>query len=142
MRNNRAPLLLMEQMVMVAVFAMAAALCLQAFVLSDGDSRRTEARDHAVVLVQTAAETIRGCGSDEALSQAAEILGCSYDGGVLRMSYDEDWEPGGSRYWLTARSVSSAVPGLEIVRVAVEDGETVLFEVETAWQVEVGSHGE
>ena len=34
--RSKAPLLLMEQMVMLLVFALAAALCLQAFVKSDG----------------------------------------------------------------------------------------------------------
>ena len=51
--KSKAPLLLMEQMVMLLVFALAAALCLQAFVKSDGLSRRSEARDRAMTL---------GCG--------------------------------------------------------------------------------
>ena len=32
MRHNKTPLLLMEQMIMLLVFALAAAICLQAFV--------------------------------------------------------------------------------------------------------------
>ena len=41
--KSRAPLALMEQTVMVLVFALAAALCLRAFVLADGISRQVEA---------------------------------------------------------------------------------------------------
>ena len=39
--KSRAPLALMEQMVMLLVFALAAALCLQAFVRSDNISRQS-----------------------------------------------------------------------------------------------------
>ena len=60
--KSKAPLLLMEQMVMLLVFALAAALCLQAFVKSDGLSGNSEARDRAVTLCQTAAETVRHSG--------------------------------------------------------------------------------
>ena len=38
--RSKAPLALMEQMVMVLVFALAAALCLQAFALADRISRQ------------------------------------------------------------------------------------------------------
>ena len=48
--RSKAPLILMEQMVMLLVFALAAALCLQAFVKSDELSARGEARDRAAVL--------------------------------------------------------------------------------------------
>ena len=47
--RSKAPLAMMEQMVMVLVFALAAALCLQAFVKSDRMSKEMEARDRAVV---------------------------------------------------------------------------------------------
>ena len=43
MTRSKAPLAMMEQMVMLLVFALAAALCLQAFVKSDGMSKRGEA---------------------------------------------------------------------------------------------------
>ena len=47
--RSKAPLILMEQMVMLLVFALAAALCLQAFVKSDALSSRGEARDRALL---------------------------------------------------------------------------------------------
>ena len=43
--RSKAPLVLMEQLVMVLVFALAAALCVQVFVLSDQTSRNYAARD-------------------------------------------------------------------------------------------------
>lgn len=57
--RSKAPLALMEQMVMLLVFALAAALCLQAFVKSDEISASCEARDRAMTLCQSAAEVIR-----------------------------------------------------------------------------------
>ena len=59
--RSKAPLVLMEQLVMVLVFALAAALCVQVFVLSDQTSRSHEARDRAVVAAQNAAENLKGC---------------------------------------------------------------------------------
>ena len=141
--RSKAPLLLMEQMIMLLVFALAAALCLQVFAKSDSDSKHTEARDHAVVLAQSAAETIRHCGGEasQALESAAAMLGAGWENGVLRADYDGDWKAGGSAYSLTAEGVDSGVPGLEAARVAVEAGETVLYEVEVTWQGEVNSRG-
>lgn len=54
--KSKAPLVMMEQMVMILVFALAAALCLQAFVLSDSLSQEGERRDKAVLLCQNLAE--------------------------------------------------------------------------------------
>ena len=54
--KSKAPLSLMEQLIMLLVFALAAALCLQVFVLSAQISRRCKATDHAVTAAQNAAE--------------------------------------------------------------------------------------
>ena len=71
--KSRAPLALMEQTVMVLVFALAAALCLRAFVLADGISRRVEATDRAVLWAESAADTLKARNGD--LAQAAAELG-------------------------------------------------------------------
>lgn len=95
--RSKAPLILMEQMVMLLVFALAAALCLQAFVKSDALSSRSEARDRAAALCQTAAETVRhyGGSAQNALSRAAEDLGAAYSEEFVTLSldYDENWNP-------------------------------------------------
>ena len=57
--RSKAPLALMEQMVMVLVFALAAALCLQAFALADRISRQNAERDQALVAAQNAAEQVK-----------------------------------------------------------------------------------
>ena len=149
--KSKAPLLLMEQMVMLLVFALAAALCLQAFVKSDSLSRRSEERDQAVILCQTAAETIRACRGSEgvstALGKAAEKLGYNIDHGILYQEFDEDWNPVDfGVYCLDAEGVPTEVSGLRAVHVAVMKGFNagqemeILFEIEIAWQEEVGGY--
>ncbi len=51
--KSKAPLVMMEQMVMILVFALAAALCLQAFVLSNSLSEQGQARDQALWPIMT-----------------------------------------------------------------------------------------
>ena len=71
MRRSRAPLALMELTVMLLVFALAAALCLQAFVVSSRQAAQSQARDTAVRLAQTAAETLKAAGGTEAEAESA-----------------------------------------------------------------------
>ena len=62
--RSKSPLALMEQLVMVLVFALAAALCLRVFVFSDQMSERSETVDWAVMVCQNAAETLKSVGSE------------------------------------------------------------------------------
>jgi len=73
--RSKAPLAMLEQLVMLLVFALAAALCLQAFVLADRISKDSALYDHAVLDVQQAAEAVKHCGGD--LQQAQQLLGGS-----------------------------------------------------------------
>ena len=142
--RSRAPLALMEQMVMLLVFSLAAALCLQAFVRSDNISRQSEARDRAAMLVQSAAEAIQSRGGDacDAFTEAAELLGGQYEQGLLWVDYDEEWNPGGDAYRLEAQGVLSENPALReaVVRVVDAQGKSV-FSIEIAWQGEVRGNG-
>lgn len=148
--RSKAPLSLMEQMIMLLVFALAAALCLQAFVKSDAVSRRDEARAQAVVRVQTAAEVLSSTGGD--FSRAAGVLGgtCGSEDS-LGMFFDEEYRqvpsmydmalPNGAwvrsaPYVLLAKRIDSGVPGLGKAEINVYDNINAeeLFRIETAWQ--------
>ena len=72
--KSKAPLALMEQLVMVLVFALAAALCVQAFFASDRMSRQGEARDRAVLLAQNTAEYLKEYGKEYGAEQTAQTL--------------------------------------------------------------------
>ena len=141
--RSKAPLILMEQMVMLLVFALAAALCLQAFVKSDALSKRAQARDQAVILCQSAAETVRSTGGD--FAAAAVLLDADqYDADSLMMDYAADWTAAGDtmRYTLGACRVETETPGLGEAEVWVRDeaAEEELFRIRVSWQ-EVSVHG-
>lgn len=73
--KNKTSLLLMEQMVMVLVFALVAALCLTVFVKADRISRDTVRRDEAVLLAQNAAQVLKATSGD--VEQAAATADAS-----------------------------------------------------------------
>ena len=133
--KSRAPLALMEQAVMVLVFALAAALCLRAFVLADGISRQVEATDRAVLWAESAADTLKARNGD--LAQAAAELGGNLDGQRWIIPLDETWQEtaGESAYTLTAQPIQSGQPllGRAQIDIAEKNGES-LFSLEVCWQ--------
>ena len=132
----RPPLALMEQLVMALVFALAAALCVQAFALSSRISRTGAARDRAVIEAQNAAERCKAEGFDAARLEG-QLTGRT-EQGVVYAHYDENWETVGYlaeyAYCLQVQNVP-AQPGIgkEEVRVSTADGE-ILSELFVAWQ--------
>lgn len=124
--KSKASLVLMEQLVMILVFALTACMCLNIFVQADRISRETGLRDRAVVLTQRGAETLKACEGD--LEAAAEILGGVSEDGVLTV------REGGLR--LEAERMPAELAGLgqaEVRAVEEETGE-ILFSVTAAWQ--------
>lgn len=135
--RSKAPLVLMEQLVMVLVFALAAALCVQVFVLSDQTSRSHEARDRAVVAAQNAAENLKGCGGDYAA--AAARCGGDWNGSMWGISYDEAWQvcsdQGQAAYHVLVTPAESGRDLLGQAQVTVYTAEgDVLFSIPVAWQ--------
>lgn len=110
--KHKTSLLLMEQLVMILVFAVAAALCLQIFSKSWDISEETARRDTAVILARNAAELLKATDGN---LQAAEAL--SRDG-----------------YRVTVVSLPASVPGLAQAEIAVTFEEKTLFSLETGWQ--------
>ena len=134
--KSKAPLTLMEQLVMMLVFALAAALCLQMFVLSGQMSRRLERQDHAVTLVQNAAETVKICGGDA--EEYTEILGAEEKDGMFAVGYDAEWNPVSADLaeyliTLTKTSAEDALLGTAEVAAVQADGEEI-FRVTVSWQ--------
>lgn len=135
--KSKAPLALMEQLVMVLVFALAAALCLQVFAFAQNTSQHHGAQDRAVAEAQRAAETLKACAGD--FGQAAERLEAQWEGGTLTLTLDDNWTPvaGGQAgaYQLTAREIDSgeALLGRAEVAVTTAQGD-LLFSLPVAWQ--------
>lgn len=123
--KSKAPLVMMEQLIMLLVFALAAALCLQAFVLADSQSKTTSRRDSAILEVQRTAETIKYCGGD--MEKAAGILGADLDEGTLSLGCED--------CSIYARSEDSGTNFLGSARVWAEDEKgQELLAVSVAWQ--------
>jgi len=133
--RSKVPLLLMEQMIMLLVFALAAALCVRAFVLADSRSLHNEARDRALTVAQNTAELYKSFRGD-AESVAARVGGSLQNEG-LSIAYDKDWQPTEreTAYLLTVTPLLDENPRLGKAELSVTDesGET-LITLPLAWQ--------
>ena len=125
--RNKAPLALLEQILMLLIFALAASLCLRAFLWSDDASRQSATRDEALVFAQRAAETVKAHGGD--FTAAAATLGGTVEDGALVVTCED--------YTLRAEKAAPA-PYLGRAQIAVEVAGDTLFTLPIAWQ-EVGS---
>ncbi len=134
--KSKALLPLMEQLTMVLVFALTAALCLQGLTLADRISRRQEDQKQAVIMVQNAAEMLKHTSGD--FVQSAGQLGGQWDGLGWNIPYDASWQPladsGNAVYLLNAVPVETDNPFLGSARIRVLREEEILFEITVSWQ--------
>ena len=152
--RSKTPLALMEQILMILVFALAAAVCLRMFVYADRLSRRNEAVSQAAVYAQNTAEMIKECG--EPLSEQLK----NEDGWVQKTGtwikcFDTDWQPikqeispsedkttaigETGEYQITVYEAESEIHGLLRAKIVVSWGNEELFQIPVAWQ-EVNRH--
>ena len=122
--RSKAPLALIEQAIMLLVFALAAALCLKAFVWADQQSEHVYAQDAALLQAQNAAETLKACNGD--FAQAASLYGGTWDGGVWIISDHEVC------IRVTPRESGQKYLGVAVVEVT-GGGET-LVQLPVSWQ--------
>ncbi len=137
MRRGKTALLLMEQLVMLLIFSLAATVCLQAFVYSHRLSLDVEAQDRAAELAQSVAETLRHTGGD--FPGAARSLDVEhFDEDSLRLELGADWAPaeGAARYVLGASRQESGLPGLGRGQVWLRDEaeDRELLRLDITWQ--------
>ena len=121
--KSKTPLVIMEQTIMILVFALAAAVCMQIFVHSNRLSRYNQQRDDAVVIAQNTAETLKRLG------------------GKLQtpLCYDQNGQPvtdqKDAAYWLNVIYTESGDPNLWTATVEVTgSGNIMLFELPVAGQ--------
>ena len=110
--KSKVSLQLMEQLIMILVFALAAALCLQVFAKAGEISRQTERYDRAVTLAVNAAEVLKATAGD---AEAAEAL--SREG-----------------YRVEVTEKPHRLPGLAEAEIQVLWEEELLFRLDTGWQ--------
>jgi len=122
----------MEQLIMLLVFALAAALCLQVFAHSGNISRRCEAQAFAATAVQNVAETVKQNRGDLSV-----FTGDNSSEQVL-IGFDEQWQesaPTGAAYHILVILEETDVPGLGKASVTARTaaGEE-LFAIAVCWQ--------
>lgn len=116
--KDKATLTLMELLIMVMVFSLAAALCLKAFVWSTQKTRENRIIAGAAVLAQTAAEELKDARRAEAESRA----------------YDENGQPAeGGCYILKTEPFRSGLLGGAELTVEDRDGNE-LYRLTVRWQ--------
>ena len=131
--RSKAPLALMEQLIMVMVFAAAGVLCLRLFVTADRLSEKYAAADSAVIWAQTAAEILKTGDAAERFEQ----LGAKENSNGWQLDLDENWNStaGESAYRLEASYEDSGSEFLWRAEVSVftADGE-LLFSIPVSGQ--------
>lgn len=135
--KNKSTLVMIEHIVMLLVFVLAAAVCVRMFVLSEQLSRKYEATDRAVLAAQNTAELLKK-GGIAAFANEEKVLQTGEN--TWAMFYDKNWEVAdreSAEFSLTAeflRSESDVLFRAEIV-ISTVDG-TELFRLPVAGQTE------
>lgn len=122
--KNKAFAPLIEQICMIAVFAIVAAVCIGGFSMAYNISRETERKDAAVLLAQNTAEQLKG-GS---ITLAGETLVLCYDA-QLQPTAGEDAE-----YTVTVTSVPTQQALLCGARITVYYADEALFALTVHYQ--------
>ena len=136
--KSKTPLMLMEQLIMILIFALAAAWCMRLFVHAAKLAEQNEAVFQASFLAQNTAEEIKSRGG--AFDELFFSEEWKQEHGVWIRAYDADWTPisesehEGALYRLEVREEETELSGLVKVRVSVWNEEQELFAIPVAWQ--------
>lgn len=124
--RSKAPLALMEQIIMILVFALTAAVCLQAFVYSNNLSEDGDRENLAAAHAQEVVEYCKMSAGD--LAQVQSRLSGEQTENGLEVYYEEDrmtvlLEIAEQNEWLAKARVS-----------VQDDAHQEIFAMDTAWQ--------
>jgi hypothetical protein len=125
--KHKSPLVLMEQLIMVLVFALTAAMCVGMFMKANQTSRDTQFRDGAVLVAQNGAEALKNSSGD--LEEAARILEGTLLDGTLQVESEG--------YLMVITLVDSGTSGLGQAEICVSMDGILIYTLRTGWQ-EVG----
>jgi len=90
--QSRSTLFLMEQIIVIAVFAFCAAVCVYILVASHGMSVDAVDTKNALLVAESAAESFKAFSGE--MEQVGSVLGnnYSYQNDVLTVFYDDSWQ--------------------------------------------------
>lgn len=118
--RNRAFLPLIEQVLMIAVFAIVSAICIGCFVSARTISLETERKDTAVILAQNAAESIKANGLLEKT--------------VAFFNEDMTQNSDDGEYVVVCEPTEDGNELLGSANIKVFFGDKLTFEINTTWQ--------
>lgn len=134
--KNRSFLPLMEQLCMIAIFALAAVLCLQGFSLANRISKQQANKDKAVIAAQTAAEVLKSVSGNYAT--AASLYAGYYEDNTWQIPYDADWKPlpdsESGVHFLQAVPNDTADEFISSAIIRVYTNDQTLYTLTIAWQ--------
>lgn len=134
--NNKTYLPLIELIIMIAIFAVASALCLQGFAFAENISRHLEAKDRAVTIAENAAEELKHAAGDT--DKLVSLYGGETDGSVWRNFYDRDGhltEADNAAFLLEAR-INEKADLLVSADVKIISEGQIVFQITVGWQEE------
>lgn len=89
MRRSKATLFLFELVIIILIFAICCAVCLNLFTASRRKSIEAKDLSHAIVAAQNAAETFKSCNGE--LSALPALLNGEQAANKIMVYYDKEW---------------------------------------------------
>ena len=134
--NRKSVLHLMELLIMVLVFAIAASVCVQCFAYAHRLSKEQEKKTAAILMVQNAAELLKGASGD--FSAIESQLGGSGTEQVWQVPMDQNWDAvpklEQATYLLLIEKTSATAPYLGMASMQLQCRGETLVEITVAWQ--------
>ena len=132
--KGKTALTLMEQAIMLLVLALAAALCLRAFLWSDTHSRENSSRDQALIQLQRAAEVLKSQNGD--FLAASAIYGGHAESQQWVIGWDESWVQTDNNkvFQLVAIPQDSQIPYLGSALLTLQQSDSTLCSLQICWQ--------
>ncbi len=124
--KNKTALLLIELALLIAVFAVAAAVCLRLFAWADTTSKEDAQRDTALLQAQNAAQEIKRSRGD--LEQAAQRFGGQVTGGLWEAPLED-----GCVLRAERKETDTKYLGMASITVFASDG-SILVQLDACWQ--------
>lgn len=127
---------LLEQIIMIGLFAIVAVICLQGFALSNRISTEQAIQDQAVVAAQNTAETLKSTHGD--LSAAASLLSGKVIDDSLIILYDSQGKPtldaDAEEFRVCAQITESSdeLLGSSIIQIIYRD--EIIYSLTVGWQ--------
>lgn len=130
MEKSKSRLFLIEMIVIILFFSIAAAVCINMFTQAKIVSGKSTELTMALLSAQQAAETFKSSGGDK--EATGQRLGAQIEGENLIVTYNSDWEQTDTQPAYTMRIACSQDGGLKTADILIQGGQEEIYRVQTA----------